>query len=430
MSNVWHKYKSIHINLCIFEAVLKKGRMFRVLVVICLVFLLVSCAERKTERQQAIVHSIESPAAMNSAQPYLFSGEATLLSWIENSSDSLYTLKYAELKNEQWDTAKTIATGANWFVNWADFPAIAEHNGMLMSHYLQMSAAGIYTYDIHMKLGDRSTDTWQDDFILHDDGTKSEHGFVTTIPYKEHSFFVTWLDGRNTVGGHDHGGSGAMTLRAAEITSAGEKLNETELDVKTCDCCQTSAAITQNGPIVVYRDRSDDEIRDIYITRKTNNVWSEPKAIYNDNWKISGCPVNGPKADAIDDLLAIAWYTGANELPKVNVIFSMDGGKNFGAPIIVDEVFTIGRVDIALISDNDAIVSWVTSNDSKTIIKAQKIMASGDKGKTVVVAELDPSRTSGFPQLEVVKDKAIFAWTAILNDNTYIKTATISLTDF
>ncbi len=404
--------------------------MFRFLMRISFVFFLFSCAEQKTNKQENIVHLIQSPASVNSAQPYLFSDTKTLLSWIENKDDSLYILKYAEFKNEQWGATKTITSGTNWFVNWADFPAIAEQNGTLLSHFLQRSAEGTYTYDIRMKLANGITNTWEDDFVLHDDGTKSEHGFVTLVPYREDTFFVTWLDGRNTIGGHDAHGTGAMTLRASEITSKGKKINEVELDKKTCDCCQTSATITNNGPIVVYRDRSDDEIRDIYIIRKIDSSWSKPKAIHNDNWKITGCPVNGPKAVAIDDFLAVAWYTEANEIPKVQVIFSKDGGETFDKPIIIDEIFTIGRVDIATIDDQHVLVSWVASDESKTVIKTLKISTSGEKGAPIIVAELDPSRASGFPQLEVVNDKALFAWTAIVNDKTLVKTATISLTDF
>ena len=36
-----------------------------------------------------------------------------------------------------------------------------------------------------------------------------------------------------------------------------------ELDPKVCDCCQTAAAVTDDGPVVVYRNRSDQELRDI-----------------------------------------------------------------------------------------------------------------------------------------------------------------------
>ena len=332
--------------------------MYKVIVVFCFVFILFSCADKKQTKQENIVEFIESPAVINSAQPFLFSGERTLLSWIENKGDSLYILKYSELKNEKWDTAKTIISGRDWFVNWADFPVITEQNGNILSHFLQMSAEGTYTYDIRMKLFNKNDNSWKDDFLLHNDSTKSEHGFVTMLPYKEDSFFVTWLDGRNTAGGHDHGGAGAMTLRSGEVKLTGEIINETELDAKTCDCCQTTAAITKNGPIVIYRDRSDDEIRDIYITRKIDSSWSQPKAIYNDNWMIKGCPVNGPKAVAKDNTLAISWFTSADDLPKVNLIFSKDGGESFNEPIIIDEVQTIGRVDVAMIDKENVLVSW------------------------------------------------------------------------
>ena len=172
--------------------------MNKFLIACSFICLLWSCDQKKETEKREIVASIESPTGDNSAQPFLFSGEKTLLSWIESQGDSIFSLKYSELKNEKWDSAKTITSGTNWFVNWADFPAIAEQNGNLLSHYLQMSAEGTYTYDIRMKLFNDQEGSWKDDFILHKDGTKSEHGFVSMIPYKDDSFFITWLDGRNT----------------------------------------------------------------------------------------------------------------------------------------------------------------------------------------------------------------------------------------
>jgi len=390
----------------------------------------VSCDNSKSNEQFNIVKFIKAPAVKNSAQPFLFSRDKTLLSWIENKGDSLYILKYSEFKNKQWSTAKTITSGKNWFVNWADFPSIAEHNGKVLSHFLEMSAQGTYTYDIKMKLGDLNNEIWKDDFTLHNDGTKSEHGFVTTLPFKKDSFFVTWLDGRNTSGGHGHHEGGSMTLRTAEVILGGKIINEIELDAKTCDCCQTSAAITNNGPIVVYRDRSNEEIRDIYITRKIDSTWTVPKAVFKDNWKIDGCPVNGPKAVAKNNSLVVSWYTSAFELPKVKIIFSKDGGQTFDAPILIDEVETIGRVDVAMIDEENVIVSWITSNDSKTVLKAMKVSRSGKKGEEVLVSEFDPSRSSGFPQLEIMNDVAIFAWTDVIGAESTIKTATILVTDF
>ena len=391
-----------------------------------------SCAKKndKIIEQKDVVQFIESPALINSAQPFLFSGDNMLLSWIENKGDSIYTLKYSTLENDKWRKSKDIATGNDWFVNWADFPAIAEQNGNLLSHFLQKSEEGTYTYDIKMKLFNKKDSLWEDDFILHNDGTKSEHGFVTMLPYKNDSFFVTWLDGRNTIGGHDNHGGGSMTVRAAEVQTNGSIINDVELDGKTCDCCQTSAAITSNGPIIVYRDRSDEEVRDIYIIRQIDSVWTKPKAVFNDNWIIEGCPVNGPKASVKGNSLAVAWFTEANKIPKVKLAFSKDGGATFDTPILIDEIKTIGRVDVVMIDSKNALVSWVSSNETETSIKVVKINSNGKKGTPIEVTKLNPSRASGFPQLEIRNDKAYFAWTDVSNEKSEVKTAFISLDDF
>jgi hypothetical protein len=38
-----------------------------------------------------------------------------------------------------------------------------------------------------------------------------------------------------------------MTIRFAEITNAGDIVNEIELDSSVCDCCQTSITNTDKG---------------------------------------------------------------------------------------------------------------------------------------------------------------------------------------
>ena len=42
---------------------------------------------------------------------------------------------------------------------------------------------------------------------------------------------------------------------------------DAEIDARVCDCCQTDAVNAGNTAVLVYRDRSDDETRDIYATR-------------------------------------------------------------------------------------------------------------------------------------------------------------------
>ena len=402
--------------------------MKKALTVLLFLVLTFSCETAEKEDISTKVNYIKSPSLENCVQPFLFSNNKELfMSWTHKINDSITSLNYSKLINNKWSNPIEIIKGKDWFVNWADFSTIAENNGNVLSHFLPKSEDGTFTYDIYLKQFNKKDSLWQNEFILHDDGTKSEHGFVTMLPYKNDSFFITWLDGRNTSGGHDYNGAGAMTIRATEVSADGKKSNETELDAKTCDCCQTSAAITENGPIVVYRDRSDNEIRDINITRLIDGSWTTPVTIHSDNWKIDGCPVNGPKAANYQNNLVVAWYTEAEEIPTVKLIFSKDNGVTFDEPAIIDKIKTIGRVGVNMIDNESALVSWVTSEDSRTVIKAVKVHISGKKENPVIVSEFDPSRSSGFPQLEILDGKAYFAWTDVSGESPMIKIAFLNL---
>ena len=243
------------------------------LIVIIITLLITSCVSN-SKSDAPLVNYIESPSTNPSSLPNLFSNKnKTLLPWVEKVENSKEKkLRYTELINGKWGEPKDITFGNDWAVNWADFPAIAENNGQILSHTLKLSSKENFVYDIKLNLFNPANSEWTTDLTLNNDGKQAEHGFVTMLPYKENSFFVTWLDGRHT-GGGGHGSeapSGTMSIRAAEVSADGTIINDVELDNKTCDCCQTTAAITTNGPVVIYRDRSDEEIRDIRVKFQDN----------------------------------------------------------------------------------------------------------------------------------------------------------------
>ena len=357
------------------------------------------------------VKAISSPATDSCAQPYLFTDKngIVFLSWMEKKNKQS-TLKFSTFSGEQWTEPVTIATGNNWFVNWADYPVlISNGNQQLIAHYLEKSGASTYAYDVKYTTSPDNGKTWSDAKILHDDGRQAEHGFVSMMPYGE-KFFVCWLDGRNTVsedsGSHD-GHHGQMSLRGAILTKEGIKENEWEQDNRVCDCCQTTVAITTTGPIVVYRDRSENEIRDMSIVRFVNGQWTTPKIIYADQWKIKGCPVNGPRADAIGNNVAIAWFAMKDDKGQVKIIFSSDGGNTFKAPVQIDEGNPIGRVDVVMLDEKTAMVSWMEGAD----IKAIKVSSDGTREKPIMIAASSNARSSGFPQMTKAGNKLIFALT-------------------
>lgn len=393
------------------------------------IVLLTSCSTKNTEeaQQQPDVSQLDSPtlAGAESGEPFLFTYQDSIvyLSWIEKKGEES-TFKLSSLADGKWTTPVTIASGNSWFVNWADYPMMARNQNGFIAHFLDRSADGKFTYDVKFTTSQSTESIWANPKILHDDGKQAEHGFVSLVPYED-KFFVTWLDGRNTVmegmENMDHGHHGEMSLRAAILDSNGNKLDEWELDKRTCDCCQTSATITSAGPVVVYRDRSGEEIRDVSIVRLVDGVWTEPKSINNDNWKIAGCPVNGPRVSAIENTLATAWFTMASDSAQVNVIFSNDSGETFGKAIRIDEASPIGRVDIVLLDEQTAVVSWMEG----TLIKAVKVRNDGSKESSIVISASSESRSSGFPQMTKSGNKLIFAWTD--SKEKLIKLASVAL---
>jgi len=385
------------------------------------VLFLTACKEKVTKKPtlevtKQTVQSFENPSEENSHLPRLFSnGTELYFSWV-SQKDSVDVLSYSVLKDKHWTASSEIIRGNDWFTNWADFPTIAENNGNILTSFLQKSAIGTYTYDVKLNLYNAKNKTWKKNFILHKDGTQSEHGFVTIRPYVENSFFITWLDGRETVD-KGHGG-GQMTLRSAIVFEDGSIDYDRLLDDKVCDCCQTSAAIGTNDELIVaYRNRSDEEIRDISIVRWEKDAgWLAPKTIGNDNWMIAGCPVNGPAIDVFQGSLVAAWFTGANEEGKVNITFSNDEGRSFQEVIRVDAGDATGRVDVVMISATEAVVLWMEPQGENELIQVMKVTSDGKKGNPLTVSKTSAARASGFPQLELLDDTLYFAWT-LLGEN-------------
>ncbi len=365
-----------------------------------------------------------------------FSAKGTLfLSWIEYLNDTTDALVFSKLTNGMWSEPKQIAEGSNWFVNWADFPSMAvyqDDENDLSAHWLQKSAAGKFDYDVRITQSVDGGNNWNPSFIIHTDGIAAEHGFVSMVPLPDGKIFATWLDGRMTKGqdknaGHTadaHAHKGTMTLRGATFDRSGIVRDEVELDEKTCDCCQTAATLTSKGLLVAYRDRSDTEHRDIYVVRQAEDgTWTKPKAVFEDNWYITSCPVNGPSLASVGETIALAWFTAANGKPAVKLAFSLDGGQTFGLPYLIDDGKPEGRVDVVFVSKEKAIVVWLENVNEEGQIRAVEIRTNGDKGQSFLVATTSLARLSGFPRVEKAGDKLVFAWTEVIGANTKVRTA-------
>jgi hypothetical protein len=200
-----------------------------------------------------------------------------------------------------------------------------------------------------------------------------------------------------------------MQLRAATVSGAAETGEETVLDDRVCECCATGAAWTAAGPIVVYRDRDDDEVRDIWRVRWRHGGWSEPAPVTVDGWRIEGCPVNGPQVAAAGARVAVAWFTAADERPRVQIAFSEDAGESFGPPLVIDDNRPVGRVAVIL-DGAAALVTWVGQTASGEAVLVRRADRKGGLGPVRPVAPTSSDRAAGFPTMARAGDQVVWAW--------------------
>jgi hypothetical protein len=308
-----------------------------------------------------------------------------------------------------------VAAGSDWFVNWADVPSVIRlADGSIYGHWLQKSGVGTYAYDVRLARSSDDGRTFSTSFTPHRDGTQTEHGFASLFQMPGAGLGLVWLDGRAMQGG-EHAGhgepSGEMSVRGAIYDPTGEQIAEGPVDLRVCECCPTAAAVTTDGPIIAYRDRTEQEVRDISVSRYLNGKWTAPVAAHNDNWKINACPVNGPALSADGRNVVIAWFTATGEQGHTFAAFSSDSGKTFGAPIRLDDASALGRVDVQLLADGSAVATWIEFLEGRAQFTLRRVEASGQRSSAMAVSGLNAGRSSGYPRMARFGDELVFAWT-------------------
>ncbi|MCH8568747.1 MAG: exo-alpha-sialidase [Balneolales bacterium] len=421
--------------------------------------LLSGCGEKAEPGDSDSMSSVrvmhfEPPAGDNHRYPFLTTdlhGEI-MMTWIEESAPGYFKLNFSRFhkENARWNEASVIAEGPDFFDNWADIPSVAASpDGFLVAHWLQKVEGGPFAYHIRISLS-KDGESWSDPITLHEDKSPSEHGFVSLQPLPSGNMLAVWLDGRNTAAAfenidgahhedenetapaHSQHNHGAMTLRSAEIDRNGQIANRLEIDSRVCDCCPTELVLSGEYVYVVYRDRSEDEIRDFYMAEYDiiNKSWSNPTPVHEDGWQIGGCPVNGARALALGQNLLISWFTMDSGNPVVRAAYGNPKGDGFKIVKELNTAPAIGRVAAAGKGDN-ALILWLEEGAEHGIDRFafSKWRNRGRLSESEVMHEIQisGSRRTGFPQLIRLNNDAnyLLAWTAF-GENSRIEMRQIS----
>ncbi len=359
---------------------------------------------------------VDPPSGPGAMAPNLAVGrDGVALTWLEPLVDGVgladgtgHSLFVSTLDGERWTPAQLITSGDGFFANWADLPGVVEAtDGTRYAHWLSKLGGDTYAYGAALA---RSTvgatgdgEAWEEIGLLHDDASPTEHGFVSYASLATGGIQAFWLDGRAMMDG------GAMQLRTTRLDGGAPATSEV-LDRQVCECCATDATSASSGPVVVYRDRSTSEVRDIAVMRATPEGWSESILIHDDGWQINGCPVNGPAIAADGEQVVVAWFSAAENRPRVQVVFSSDAAVHFGEAVVVDDEAPLGRVDVEIDAQGSALVSWLGSTESGAEVRWRRISVTGERGPLNVIASTTAERSAGVPRMVRSGDQLVFVW--------------------
>jgi hypothetical protein len=347
------------------------------------------------------------------------SGGRAILSWIEGTGPKA-SLRFADQTADGWSPTRVVASGDSLMANSADVPAVvALDEQRRVAAWLQKHGPDPEAYDIRLSWSKDAGRTWSAPVSPHDDDEAVQHGFVSLFPDAKGGVGLVWLDGRALASGSK---SAAMSLRARSYGADGVGGREAVVDPRVCDCCPVSTAVTADGVVAAFRDRSDGEVRDIQVTRLSSGRWLPPVRVGADGWKIEACPVNGPAVSARGRAVAIAWFTVRQGRGRTLVAFSRESGKTFAPAILVDDEQSLGRPQVALLDDGAAAVAWVDFSGERSEFKLRTIAPSGLRSPPVTVAE---GMGAQHPRLVRAGNDLILAWVENTRGMTRVRTGIV-----
>jgi hypothetical protein len=355
-------------------------------------FLLLFTVARAAETApRPVITSVElaSPAPARSIGAALTSGpDGTVwLSWVEPGRNGLNTLRYATLDTaaRKWRTPRTIATGTDIAANAMDFPQVAlDAHGGAVAMWTDGRGGALYS---------ESPDGVQWNQRLPWTGESTQIEMCALAPLADGRVLAVWLDGRAVA----KGGATRLYARIAGTTGP-----DVLVDESVCDCCPPAlTAFPDGSALVAYRGRTADEVRDIRIARFGGRSWDEPRPLWSDDWRIKGCPVNGPRLASDGGRVAVTWFTAAGQDPRVLASFSSEAGRRFLSPLRMDGDKPAGQADTQLLRDGTMLVSWIGSNGDLWLRRINPAFSAGPAVRLAAAGRLQ-----GSPRLVVTQQYA------------------------
>ena len=388
---------------------------------------LLACSQR-TPPAESAGRLLDPPAAEGSTAPKLSAELGRIaLSWIEPAASPGPALRYVVREGSGWSAARTVVSDPLLAVDPANVPGVVPLAGGGWAAHWSTNPSPSATHARRLEVA-TSTDgtTWTSPARPHGGVVATDRAMASLVPAASgNRFGIAWLDGR--AGELSEYGEGGTALYWADWDGS-RFSSEVQLDPRVCDCCKTSGAWAPSGPIVAYRDRWEDERRDISLMLRAADAWSAPADVHRDGWVLTACPTNGPAVASSPAGTAVGWFSGGGNAKAVRVALSQDGGRTLGSPVRVDAGDPVGRVEVAVLPDGSAGVTWLERVAGAAEVRARRVGADGSAGPPVTIGVTGASKKSGYPVIASTEGREVLvAWTDTTGEKTRIRAAAVVL---
>ena len=89
----------------------------------------------------------------------------------------------------------------------------------------------------------------------------------------------------------------------------------------------------------------------------------------------------------------------------------------------VDDAGSLGRVDVELLPDGSAVVSWIELAGQQAAFMVRRVERTGRRSAAATVTDIGANRNSGYPRMARRGSELLFAWTGT-DDSLRVQTAT------
>ncbi|QJW91021.1 exo-alpha-sialidase [Spirosoma taeanense] len=248
-----------------------------------------------------------------------------LLSWVEKQDDKHASFCFAVMNSNSgsgtgpaFGPKIRVKTPVSFSVHAEGMPKIAtKKDGTLLAVFEvpRPTPDSRFAGDLLYVLSTNGGRTWTEPRPVHQNtapGTSHSFADITRLPNGE--IGIVWLDEKMP-------GKEGRPVKFMQTKPGGGFTDELIVDENACQCCRTNVFVDAQQRIhLTYRDMlpakpGEIAARDIshVVSSDGGRTFTQPKAVYADNWQVNACPHAGPSVAQVGSDVLVTWFSGKEE---------------------------------------------------------------------------------------------------------------------